>query len=400
MHLCWSKEDARLFQLYALGLHGRSYPPGDEGIRQCFLDLDALQLDPLPVLGRNHDLVIQARVDGTHPGDALDLIHCERLGFEYWDKALCAVPIRHFPLMRAFMDAGGEAWEHRREEKLRQDFPGAIEAVYQAVEEHGPLSSRELKDLQIAQDERRGWKATRVANVALEALWNRGRVSVSHRVHFRKYYDLTERVIAKERLECEPPPQDELWRRWLLKRVRDVGLLPLRGDAEAWMFLRRAHKDGLIDDLVEREELMLVNVDGVRTPFLAPPEAEEMLEAARSAPFDGRARFLAPLDPLLWCRKALAQIWDFEYAWEVYKPEGKRRWGYYVLPVLYGDRFVARFDGKYDLKSGTLTVSAYHEEPDGLPPTHAAVEAAFQKFLEYLGGERIVFASSGRTRLS
>ena len=396
MHLRWSKEDARLYQLYALRLHGRAYPPRDEGIRECFFELGALQLDPLPVLGRNHDLVVQARVDDTYPGDALDLIHRERLGFEYWDKALCAVPVPHFPMFRAFMDAGGEAWERRREEALHRDFPGAIEAVYEAVKEHGPLSSRELKDVEIAQDERRGWKATRVANVALEALWNRGRISVSHRVHFRKYYDLTERVIPKEHWESEPPSWDELSGQWLRKRVRDVGLLSLRGDAEAWALLREVRANELAEELVERGELALVSVEGVRGTFLALPDAQELLEAARSAPFDGRVRFLAPLDPLLWGRKALAQIWDFEYAWEVYKPEHKRRWGYYVLPVLYGDRFVARFDGKYDLKSGTLTVSAYYEEPGGLPPTHTAVEAAFQRFLEYLGGERIVFKPSKR----
>lgn len=78
------------------------------GIRESFRDLDTLQLDPLPVLGRSHDLVIQARVGGTHPGQGVDLIHRERLGFEYRDKGLCAIPLKHFPLSRAFMAPGGE----------------------------------------------------------------------------------------------------------------------------------------------------------------------------------------------------------------------------------------------------------------------------------------------------
>ena len=89
----WSTEQARLYQLWSVGLHGKAYPQGEAGIRECFRDQGAIQLDPLPVLGRNHDLVIQARVDGTHPGEALELIHRNRLGFEYWDKMLCVLPI-------------------------------------------------------------------------------------------------------------------------------------------------------------------------------------------------------------------------------------------------------------------------------------------------------------------
>ncbi|OGF55766.1 MAG: hypothetical protein A2Z21_08940 [Candidatus Fraserbacteria bacterium RBG_16_55_9] len=394
MQLRWTKEEARLYQLYAVGLHGKEYPRGKAGIRGCFRDLDTLQLDPLPVLGRNHDLVIQARVDGTHPGQALDLIHQERLGFEYWDKVLCAVPIEHFPLLRTLMQLGGNSWENRRETQLEKKHPGAIDVVYRAVEEHGPLSSRELGELDIAQDEHRAWKSTRVANGALEVLWNRGRISITHRTSYRRYFDLTERVIPKEHVEAESPSPGKLWHTWLVKRVRNVGLLPLRGDAEAWAFVRKARDKGLVEKLVECDKLALIEVKGIRQPFLAPPEAEEMLEVARDTSPDGRARFIAPLDPLLWCRRALVQLWDFEYAWEVYKPVKQRRWGYYVLPVLYGDRFVARFDGKYDREKRTLHIPAYHEEPNGLPRTHAAIEEAFKRFLNYLGGERIVFKAA------
>jgi len=154
----------------------------------------------------------------------------------------------------------------------------------------------------------------------------------------------------------------------------------------------------LPERLIEADRLALVHVESVRSPFLAPPDAEERLEEARRHRFDGRARFLSPLDPLLWSRKALRELWDFEYAWEVYKPPAKRRWGYYVLPVLYGDRFVARFDAKYEAPSGILHVFSYREEPDGLPWSHPTVIAAFQRFLGYLGGERATFPGGGEVR--
>ena len=370
MELHWTKEEARWYLLHSLGLHGRDYPPGEEGIRRCFLDLDVLQLDPLPILGRSHDLVIQARVDGTHPGQVLELAHRERLGFEYWDKMLSLIPIRHFPQFRARMEAGGNRWERQREERLRRAHPHALEAVYDAVKEHGPLSSRELRELGIAQEAHRGWKSTRVANAALIVLWNRGKLSVSHRVNFRRYFDLTERAIPAEYLSRPAPALEEFQSWHLIKRVRNAGLLPLRGDADTWAFLRDQRRSGLPERLVKAGRLVLIHIEGVKAPFLAPPDAEKRLEEARRQDFDGRAQFLSPLDPLLWSRKALKELWDFEYAWEVYKPPEKRRWGYYVLPVLYGDRFVARFDGKFDAATGTLCVLSYWEEPGGLAWSH------------------------------
>ena len=395
MELHWTKEEARWYHLHSMGLHGRSYPPGEEGIRRCFPDLDVLQLDPLPVLGRSHDLVIQARVDGTHPGQVLDLIHRERLGFEYWDKMLSLIPIRHFPWFRALMEAGGNRWEREREERLRREHPEALEDVYQAVEEHGPLSSMELRELGIAQEARRGWKSTRVANMALIALWNRGRISVAERRNFRRYFDLTERVILASLLGSPPPTREEFWEWFLLKRVRDAGLLPLRGDADSWAFLRDKRRSEFPQRLVKAEKLALVHVEGIKTPFLASPEAVERLDEARRCDFDGRGRFLSPLDPLLWSRRALRELWGFEYAWEVYKLPAKRRWGYYVLPILYGDRFVARFDAKFDAATGTLRVLSYWEEPGGFPWSHPTVVAAFQRFLGYLGGERVTFPDGG-----
>jgi len=123
-----------------------------------------------------------------------------------------------------------------------------------------------------------------------------------------------------------------------------------------------------------------------------------MLEEAQKHNLSRRARFIAPLDQLIWSRQALAKLWDFEYVWEVYKPQNQRRWGYYVLPVLYHDRFVARFDGKFDRATGTLNVLAYHREPGGLPHTHTAVASAFKRFTKYLGAERLVFEKAQNAR--
>jgi len=387
--LRWTTEQARRYQLFAVRLLGADYPAGDEGIRRAFSDLGGVQLDPLPVLGRNHDLVLQARVDGTHPDQALDLVHRERLGFEYWDKVLCALPIREYRSFQALMRHGGERWLQGRADRLAREHPGAIEAVRDAVSRHGPLSSRELKAREIAQGDHRGWKSTKAANAALEVLWNRGDIAVSHREGYRRYFDLTERVIPAGERTGDPVPIDAFWGHLLLKRVRSVGLLPTAGDAEVWAFLRDARRDGLPERLVASGALVYVDVEGIKARFLADAGAKERLAAAERADDDGRARFIAPLDPLLWARTALSRLWGFDYVWEVYKPAAQRKHGYYVLPILYNGRFVARFDGRYDRAAGTLRVLAYFAEDGGLPIDDPRVADAFQRFLQYLGGERI-----------
>jgi len=357
-----------------------------------------LQLDTLPILGRSHDLVIQARVDGTHPDQALDLIHQERLGFEYWDKALCAIPVHHFPASRAFMQAEGNQWESHRAKHLEIHFPSAIEAVYQALQERGPLSSHELKDSKIAQGEHRAWKSTTAANSALEVLWNRGQISVSHRVSFRRYFNLIERIIPSHQVEIAPHTWEEFQTYWLKKRVRNAGLLSLSGDSESWALVRGMRRGKSIEALVERDELARVEVKGIKSAFLGPANAAELLAQAERATLSKHARFLSPLDPLVWGRNTLQKLWNFQYVWEVYKPVKQRRWGYYVLPVLHEDRFVARFDGKYDRHEGALHVLSYHQEPDGLALDHAAISSGFERFLNYLGGERIVYPTKKARR--
>ena len=391
MALTWSREEARLYQLAAVGLHGKRYPEGEDGIRQAFRDLRAVQLDPLPILGRNHDLVLQSRVGGTHPGMFLDLLHRERLGFEYWDKMLCAIPIKEFPLLRALMEAGGERWERLREDRLDRDHPGAKDAVLEAVRKNGPLSTAELKKLSVAQGAHRGWKTTQAAGAALEVLWNKGRLSISHRVNYRRYFDLTDRVVPRKLLARPTLSGEEFLRELLRKRVDMVGLLPAGGAAETWMSLRQARSGGLPQRMAEQGDLTLVQVDGVRTSFYARPDAARVLRAAEKAPFDDQAQMIAPLDPLLWCRDALAKVWGFAYAWEVYKKPEQRAYGYYVLPVLHRNRFVGRFDGKYETKTNTLHILGYWKEPDEFPLKHPAIRDAFGRFLDYLGGKKIVW---------
>jgi hypothetical protein len=262
------------------------------------------------------------------------------------------------------------------------------------------LSSRELESLGVAQGEHRGWKSTKEANAALEVLWNDGRIAVSHRVKYRRYFDLAERVIP-ETVRRRAVRREDFWAGLLKERIRIVGLLPTSGDAEVWMFVQQARTNGTLADLLHREDVVEVRVAGIKTPFLALGDAAVRRRAAEKAKLLRQARFLAPLDPLLWARTGLERLWSFRYVWEVYKPREKREFGYYVLPVLIGDRFVGRFDGAVDRKEGLLRVHAYHAEPGERGLEDAAVYVGFQRFLTYLGVESVALPNGetwARTR--
>ena len=179
----------------------------------------------------------------------------------------------------------------------------------------------------------------------------------------------------------------------LVRRVRTIGLLPVRGGAEAWAMLQGVRSSGVPNRLLADERLTLVHVEGIDTPFYAPADAQEGLAVAEMAAIGSDVRFLAPLDPLLWARTAVAKLWKLDYVWEVYKPVAKRRFGYYVLPILCEDRFVGRFDGRYLREEKTLQVLSYHQEPDGLSLSHPRIHDGFQRFIAYLDGERIVLPS-------
>ena len=287
-------------------------------------------------------------------------------------------------------------WEERRRE-LKNKEPKVFELVLREVQERGPISSLELKDLDLGHTGKTGWSSSSVANSALDVLWHKGMLSIAHRSSNRKYFDLTERVVPEDILNERPATWKQFEKKAFLRRVHNVGLLPRVGDQLIWQLASYAKKSGLADKLVKNDEVALVKIDGIKVPCFAPPNAEEMLESAKNSPVSRRARFIAPLDPLIWARKFVEELWDFNYRWEVYVPPKKRQWGYYVLPVLYKNRFVGRFDGKFDKKKKILYVPNYYQEPGGLDLEHSAIQNAFERFQKYLGAEKIRFKKPPKT---
>lgn len=352
-----SKAQARALLINHLGLNQPAYDPSLQGLRQMFEDLGMIQLDPLAPLGTNADLVAMARAPGTPVGAIYDAIFPNH-GFEHYAKERCLLPVSACSWYRARGAVKPRGDVRGRLEKLP---PGAVAGALAELKERGPSTPKELRDLgSVEAFDYSGWRGTsRATSMALEVLFARGDVVVNGKGRGGKVYDLPERAFG-ERGKARPPEDGgEPFERWALKeRAKVMGLMPRSGGPH-WGMIRDAQKGHLPEKLVEEGTLQRVQIEGSRRIFLMPVGFLEQ------RPSDHREDMilLGPLEPLLWDRKLVQQIFDFEYLWEVYKPEAKRRWGWYVCPLLHRGELVGRLEGR--VEEGVLSIKTLWEERRG-----------------------------------
>jgi len=333
-------------------------------------------------VGHNPELVLQSRVADFRPEFLEALLYRRRLLVDYWDKQMGIWPVEDWPFFR------------RRREAFRARLAGKdgpsrmFPQVLRAIGERGPLSSIDIEgDGRV----RWPWGPARIARAALEGLYWQGDLVIHHRVHTRKFYDLAERHIPARFLDAPDPngPDGDFRERFVLRRLGSVGLLWARS-SEAWLEIpgvKSGERKAILPRLVERGEAEELRVEGIGLPLYAPAGAARR---ARETP-EPRASVVAPLDNLLWDRGLVRALFGFDYVWEVYKPVPERRYGYYVLPVLYGDRFVARFEPGRDGGTGEPAVKRWWWE-EGVPRTadlRAALRDCFRSFASYLGADRV-----------
>jgi uncharacterized protein YcaQ len=325
--------------------------------------LGSLQFDPLDVAGRNHDVVLLARIDGYRRAMTDGLLYEDRVLYETYNKGLSLVPTADLPWFRI-------TWDRNRREHgdtAFREHAALVDELLDRIRSDGPLSSTDVAPRAAIEWY---WRPTNQVRAILEALAEAGILGLARREGNRRVYDLVERLFPPDLL-AERRTEDEQRRHKLLSRYRAHGLLGrVGGQAEVFLGCgaaaqRRQHRD----ELIEAGRIVPVTVEDVGERYIL-AEERPILDAARAAGSDGPAAavtLLAPLDPIVWDRDLLRSLWDFDYIWEVYVPAARRRWGYYVLPVLFGDRFVGRIEPRFDRRAGRLVViDAWWE--DGVDP--------------------------------
>jgi uncharacterized protein len=371
-----SAAEARRLALAAQGL-GRPRPARVNlgHLRRLVERLGAVQIDAVNVLVRSHYLTAYSRL-GPYPLDLFDRLAYERLlAFEYWGHAASFLPVDFHPVLRWRMaeHADGKYWR-ALEARLRKERPGYLEAVEQEIADRGPLTFTDLSDpgrrekvsTKYAESTLLWWRWSD-GKAVLEALFDAGRVAVAGRSRgFERLYDLTDRVIPEDVLESPAPGTEEAQRRLVRHAAGALGVATVRDLADYFRLPIRATR-ARVRELVDAGDLEPAEVEGWEEDAYLDPKA-------KAAPVDARA-LLSPFDSLLWERARTKRLFGFEHSFELYVPRKKRRYGYYVLPFLLGERLVARVDLKADRAAGALLVLAAHRE-DQMPARQVAGELA------------------------
>jgi uncharacterized protein len=341
---------------------------GPDDVEATIRRLSCVQLDSISTVERSHRIVLASRA-GVYPAGTVSGLLGESRVFEYWAHEACLIPMEDYPLFLWRMRGRGHWDSHRR---ALDDHPEVAEHVLDEIRARGPLGSRHF-----AGEGGGGMWNWKPAKRVLDSLWDRGDLAIAGRQGFQRLYDLSERVVPRALLEAPAPSDGDALRALVLRAVRARGALTESGIAEHYRLPGRTaavrpHVEALVADGV----LLRLAVDDGGPPVLVPGDLVLQEQVARGA------TLLSPFDNLLWDRPFAERLFGFRHVMEIYKPAPERVYGYYVLPLLRGDRIVGRADLKADRKAGELRVLDFHREP-GVRDT-AALQTAFRRALQRL----------------
>lgn len=358
---------ARRFLLIKHGLLGSHRFIGKTGaadfVRQC----GCIQFDPVDACGRNAELTLQSRVKGFSKQMLSDLLYKDRLLLDYPDKELAIIPVVDWPYFARYRQMC-----YRNGRQFSQ-LPALEQQALAYIQDHGPVDANSLPiPGKIHWHSFIHWSGnwhseSNAARSVLEQMYSDGRLVIHHKDGARKSYDLADRCLPSVLLAAPDPLPDDFnhlcWR--VLRRIGAVGLLwNRRSDAFLGISLSPDQRNDAFTALEQAGRIQSIAVEGLRFPlYLRAEDAPLLTMAQADQPLFARCEFLAPLDPLLWDRKLIEALFNFRYSWEIYTPADKRKYGYYTLPILYGDRFVGRIEPVARYKAQALEIKNIWYEP-------------------------------------
>jgi uncharacterized protein YcaQ len=386
-----SAQDARQFLVARhLLAPARALEGGQKAVLEFLRRYGSLQYDPIAVAGRSHDLVLHARVSGYEPAWS-DRLYERRELFEAVNKGLSFVLTDDYPWFRGTVS--------RQARHILAENADAAERVLERVRADGPLSALDFEREHGAMVDWFGVK-TNIVRAVLEAYTVTGELGLERREGSRRYYDVVERLLPPDVLSREVPIGEKL-RHKMLSRYRAHGLLGVSSGGDVFGGLGPAKPDprypeypgrhALREGLVEEGELVPVDVEGQRGKRFVVRDEVELLTAPPEPP--ASVAFLSPFDPLVWDRALLGSLFEFEYVWDLFHPPAKRRFGWYVLPILFRDRFVGRIEPRIDREGGRVELLGLWWE-DGFAPGRAegfveAMREALRAYLRFADASRL-----------
>lgn len=364
--------------------------------------LEAVQLDPVLIVDRNHHLVLFNRLSGFQP-QWLEEAVADRLLLDYICTNRCFVPMQEYPWFAPMM----RARECRQNEQLGK-LGNAVEYVIKTLAEKGPQTSRQIEYDQ-ARDRVQGYwdqyPKTKASTLALHILWECGRVIAAARPGGEIIFDLPERAIPEDlRKAGQDLGTREATDFKCRKYYRALRLVDAGHQFFGWTNMKAAERLEYIENDVQAGLLVPVAIRNVRRRYWCLAEdADELAACAKDVAVDcggsgvrsgmSGVRILSPLDNFLWRRERLLDLLDFDYTWEIYFPVQKRKYGPYTMPILAGEQLIGRIDLKYDRPAGTLRVNLLAWEPwlgkAARRKAQAELVAELENWRHYLGATNI-----------
>lgn len=400
-----TNRQARQFLLLKQGLLDEYIFIGKQGAFDFVRQAGCIQFDPVDACGKNAELTLQSRVKGFTKKMLYELLYQDRLLVDYPDKNLSIFPTEDWPYFERYRKAARESG------KRFSELDELVEQTKRYISENGAVSSDDLPiDGSIHWHSAIHWSGewggkTNAARAVLEQLYSAGELVIHHKQGARKYYALARDYIPQQILEMPEPIADEFehhkWR--VLRRITAVGLL-WNKPSDAWLNiwgLKAKERTQAFEELQAEGTILPVKVKGVNPVLYCNAKDRPFLEKVLGAEpekkqFKPRCEFLAPLDCFLWDRNLIREIFGFDYKWEIYTPAVQRKYGFYVLPILYGERFVGRIEAVADKKAGVLTVKNIWFEPDVKQTKKllAALEGRIRRFAKFNECEAVCGALS------
>lgn len=352
--------------------------------------LELLQLDSVPAVMRTQYMPFFSRLGVYRPALLDEIAYGDDEWFEAWSHEASLLPIDSEPYLRwhKHRSEAGEVWKALVQ--VAREEPAYVQSILDEVSERGPLLASQLSDPRPRSGE--WWGSRSVGQVALDWLWRIGAVGIRRVGNFEKQFDLFDRIVP-EHVRARPTPDEpDALKELLVRGARALGVGTADCIVDYFRVPPRRSKP-LIPELVENGDLVEVRIEGWDKPAYRHPD----VPLPRSI---DRATLLSPFDPVVWNRPRALALFDFHYRIEIYVPAAKRQFGYYVLPLLVGDRLVGRFDLKTLRDARTLHVKASWIEPHADPAEIAPIaRAELQRLADFVGADDLRIEPKGNLTL-
>ncbi len=355
-NLSLSKQQARLLAVQAQNLlQAPSRPSTKQDVLESIRRMGELQIDTINVVARSPYLSLWSRLGDYNPGWLDELLEEKQL-FEYWAHAACFLPVEDFALHRRMTLEGIRGWYS---ESWRERHEDDIDRVLEHIRSNGEVKSATFE----RKDGKRGaWWDWKIEKNVLEYLLQEGIVMVSRREKFQRVYDLRERLYPDWQ-DANVPSLDDVYATLCEKTLDALGF-----SLESWVadYFRLPKKvvPAMLKRLKGTGRVIEIDIEGLKQPCLVTPRGLELAEQAAAGALEAtHTTLLSPFDSLIWDRKRTRELFDFDYTIEVYLPQHKRVYGYYLLPILHNGQLAGRLDAKAHRQKGVFEVKSVYLDP-------------------------------------